>query len=80
MKLTDKIHKKKNTQEIENFTDLVKARYSARSMSERKVEKEKLDQILEVARLSPTACNLQRQRLKVVTSHVLCRHPSFLQS
>jgi len=37
-------------------------------MSERKVEKEKLDQILEVARLSPTACNLQRQRLKVVTS------------
>ena len=68
MKLTDKIHKKKNTQEIENFTDLVKARYSARSMSERKVEKEKLDQILEVARLSPTACNLQRQRLKVVTS------------
>ena len=35
MKLTDKIHKKKNTQEIENFTDLVKARYSARSMSER---------------------------------------------
>ena len=68
MKLTDKIYKKKNTQEIENFTDLVKARYSARSMSERKVEKEKLDQILEVARLSPTACNLQRQRLKVVTS------------
>ena len=42
MKLTDKIHKKKNTQEIENFTDLVKARYSARSMSERRVEKEKL--------------------------------------
>ena len=39
MKLTDKIYKKKNTQEIENFTDLVKARYSARSMSERKVEK-----------------------------------------
>ncbi len=35
---------------------------------ELKVEKEKLDQILEVARLSPTACNLQRQRLKVVTS------------
>ena len=34
MKLTDKIYKKKNTQEIENFTDLVKARYSARSMSE----------------------------------------------
>ena len=42
MKLTDKIHKKKNTQEIENFTDLVKARYSSRSMSERKVEKENL--------------------------------------
>lgn len=51
-----------------NFTELAKSRYSARAMSSTPVEKEKIEQILEVARISPSACNLQRHRLTVVTS------------
>lgn len=51
-----------------DFTQLVKNRYSTRAMDSTPVEKEKLQQILEVARLAPSACNLQRHRLKVVTS------------
>lgn len=63
-----KLRKKEKTAQNGDFTSLVQERYSARSMSDKIVEKEKIEQILEVARLSPTACNLQRQRLLVVTS------------
>lgn len=48
------------------FLEIVRKRYSVRSYTEQKVEKEKLDQILEVARLAPTGANLQPQRLIVV--------------
>ena len=41
-----------------NFTEIAEARQSCRSYNpERAVEKEKLDRILEAARLSPSACN-----------------------
>lgn len=51
------------------FLDLAKERYSLRSMdTSRPVEKEKLEKIAEAARVSPSACNLQRHRLKIVTS------------
>ena len=49
-----------------DFLELAKDRYSVRKMSEKKVKKEDLDKILEAARLSPTAKNLQRQRLLVI--------------
>lgn len=51
------------------FETLIKERYSCRNMdAERPVEQEKLQKIAEAARVSPSACNLQRQRLKIVTS------------
>jgi len=43
-------------------------RYSVRSFSDRKVEKEKVDAILRAAQLAPTACNNQPQRILVLQS------------
>lgn len=49
-----------------DFLALAKDRYSVRKFTDKKVEKEKIDSILEVARLAPTACNLQPERLLVL--------------
>ncbi|GKU23901.1 nitroreductase [Clostridium folliculivorans] len=51
-----------------NFIELAKERYSVRNFDSRKVEKEKLDLILEAGRIAPTAANLQPQRILVVES------------
>lgn len=48
------------------FLDVVKQRYSARAYKSDPVEEEKLQQILEAARLAPTAANLQPFRLIVI--------------
>ena len=51
-----------------NFTQIAQTRQSCRSYdSERSVEKEKLDAILEAVRLSPSACNGQPYFLTVCT-------------
>lgn len=50
------------------FLDLARSRYSERSFSDREVEPEKLSQVLEAARVAPTARNLQPQRILVVRS------------
>lgn len=50
------------------FLELAKKRYSVRSYTEQKVEKEKLDAILEVAHVAPTGANCQPQHLIVVQS------------
>lgn len=50
-----------------DFLELAKNRYSCRSFMEKEVEQEKLDLILEAARVAPTACNLQPQRILVLT-------------
>lgn len=42
-----------------SFIELVKARYSVRSFSDKAVEQEKLTYILEAARFAPSACNFQ---------------------
>lgn len=49
-----------------NFLDIARSRYSVRNYSEKKVEKEKLNKILEAASVAPTAANLQPVRLIVV--------------
>lgn len=49
-----------------NLLDLLKKRYSCRAFTPQKVEKEKLDKILEAGRVAPTACNKQPQRLIVI--------------
>lgn len=51
-----------------DFINLVKQRYSVRSYTDRKVEPEKLERILEAAHVAPTAANLQPVRLLVVQS------------
>lgn len=48
------------------FLELAKKRYSVRKYSDKKVEKEKLDLILEAGRVAPTGANRQPQRLIVV--------------
>jgi len=50
------------------YEQLVKARYSARKFSGKPVEREKLERILEIGRLAPTAKNLQSQRIIVAHS------------
>ena len=50
------------------FSEVIKNRYSCKKFSDKEVEKEKLDQILEAGRLAPTAKNLQEQHIYVVQS------------
>lgn len=50
------------------FKELVSKRYSCKSYSDKKVEDEKILEILEIARLSPTAKNLQEQKVYVLKS------------
>jgi nitroreductase len=49
-----------------DFLELAKDRYSVRKFCDKKVEKEKLDLILEVGRVAPTAVNYQPQRILVL--------------
>ena len=51
-----------------DFLELAKGRFSERFFSDKKVEKEKLDKILEAGRIVPTACNYQPQRFFVISS------------
>lgn len=51
-----------------NFSDVIKERYSCKKFSERQVEEEKLQKILQAGRLAPTAKNLQEQRIYVIQS------------
>lgn len=51
-----------------NFSEIANARQSCRSYDSKKiVEKEKIDAILAVARLSPSACNSQPYHITVCT-------------
>lgn len=49
-----------------DFLELAKARYSVRKFSDKKVETQKIDLILEAGRVAPTACNFQPQRILVI--------------
>lgn len=52
-----------------SFLDLVKTRQSVRSYLDKPVEEEKLQRILEAARLAPSACNAQPWKLIVVDDY-----------
>lgn len=54
-----------------DFIELVNNRYSCRKYADRKVEKETLLQVLEAARLDPSACNKQPWRFYVVSAEPL---------
>jgi len=51
-----------------DFKKTVKDRYSCKKYSDRPVEREKLEAILEAGRLAPTAKNLQEQHIYVIES------------
>ena len=48
------------------FSELIAARYSVRAYTSDPVEQEKLDQVLEAARLAPTAANRQPFQIIVI--------------
>jgi nitroreductase len=50
-----------------NFLDLVKQRYSCRSYQNKSVEQEKLDYVMDCARLAPSAVNKQPWLLRIVS-------------
>lgn len=50
------------------FSEVVKNRYSCKKFDGRKVERDKLNAILEAGRLAPTAKNLQEQMIYVAES------------
>ncbi len=50
------------------FKEVIRKRYSCKKYSARKVEQEKLDNILNAGRLAPTAKNLQEQHVYVLQS------------
>jgi len=51
------------------FDELIRKRYSVRAYKPDPVEKEKLEQVLEAARLAPTAANRQPFQLIVIHTH-----------
>lgn len=51
-----------------DFLTLAKERFSVRGYQQTPVEQEKIDRILEAARVAPTACNNQPQKIYVVSS------------
>lgn len=50
-----------------SFLELARKRYSVRSFMDREVEKEKIMEVLEAARLSPSAVNYQPRHYIVIT-------------
>jgi nitroreductase len=52
---------------MQSFLELVQQRQSDRAYLDKPVEKEKLERILEAARLAPSACNSQPWKFIVVT-------------
>lgn len=51
-----------------DFLGLAKTRFSVRKFSDREIEQEKLDKILEAGNVAPTAVNYQPQRIYVLKS------------
>ena len=50
------------------FKEVIESRYSCKKYSDKKVEREKLEAVLEAGRLAPTAKNLQEQHVYVLES------------
>ena len=62
------MQKTENSTQFKSFLDLAKDRYSVRSFSNKPIEEEKLNKILESARVAPTARNTQPQFIYVLKS------------
>ncbi len=55
------------------FKDVVKNRYSCKKYSDKPIENERLQAVLEAGRLAPTAKNLQEQRIYVIQSEEMLK-------
>ena len=53
--------------EAKEILDLIKSRQSDRKYSNKPVEQEKLDRIIEAGRMAPSACNAQPWKFIIVT-------------
>ncbi len=53
---------------MKDFLSFARERYSVRAYSEKSVEDEKIDLIIEAALAAPTACNYQPQKILIVKS------------
>lgn len=68
---------------MKELLDLLKERSSVRNFKDDKIEKEKIDKILESAKVAPTACNKQPQRIYVINTKERlarlqkCKHQHF---
>ncbi len=62
-----------------NFEELINQRQSCRKFLDKTVEKEKLEKIAEMARLSPSACNSQPWRMHIVIGDEAERFSSYLR-
>lgn len=51
-----------------NIDEIIKERFSVRNFSNKEIEQEKIDEIMKMVRLAPTACNLQPQKIYVIKS------------
>ncbi|MBR0518288.1 nitroreductase family protein [bacterium] len=58
--------KVENSTQVKSFYDLSHERYSVRSFSNKPIEEEKLNKILECARVAPTARNDQPQFIYIL--------------
>jgi nitroreductase len=59
-----------------NMLELIKFRQSDRKYSDKPVEKDKLERILEAGRMAPSACNAQPWKLVVVTDPEVLKRTS----
>jgi nitroreductase len=59
------------------FSELILKRYSVRAYRQDKVEEDKLNRVLEAARMAPTACNLQP--FQIIVAHTMGRENEFLR-
>jgi len=57
----------------EKMLDLIISRQSDRKYSDKAIEKEKLDRILEAGRMAPSACNAQPWKFIIVTENDLVK-------
>ena len=62
-----KIYKIKSTS---NFLNLSESRFSVREYSQKPIEQEKINALLRVAQLSPTAANKQPQKIYIITKDI----------
>jgi nitroreductase len=69
-----------------NFEVLVSTRYSVRKFSQKKIEDEKLEEVLEAARKAPSAVNFQPLKFYVIKSEKMlneiteCYHRSWIKT